>query len=187
MDKFIEDYLKEFKNTLNLVSSEQIKCLHDIILKYRDNDKTIFLLGNGGSSASCSHWVCDFNKGASVEGASRIKMICLSDNIPIFSALGNDLSYDLVFSEQLKNLLKKDDLVIGLTVSGNSKNLIEAFKYAQSISAQTFSIVGDFNGALLEYSDWKIVVPSKNYGIVEDTHMYLCHLISQYIKQNILD
>lgn len=186
LKEFTRDYLEEFVQTLQQLDMDLIEKLYAKIDEARKNSKSIFVLGNGGSAASASHWVCDFNKGTNWGNSKRIKMYCLSDNTPIFSALANDISYETVFEEQLKNYLVAGDLVIGLSVSGNSKNVLKAIQYAKSFGADTFSIVGDFeNSGMRKESAHCLVVPSKNYGIVEDIHMYICHLLSQYLfKRN---
>lgn len=183
LSQFKNTYNEEYIEVLNQINEKDIEQLYNQIKKARDNGKTIYMMGNGGSATSASHWVCDFTKGTNVEGKTRIKMICLNDNTPTFSAFGNDVSYDDVFVEQLINFLEKDDLVVGLSVSGNSENIVRALKYTSNNSGNTFSIIGDFNGNMKKYSDSVLEVPSKNYGIVEDVHMYVCHLLSQFMYE----
>ncbi|EXJ23741.1 Phosphoheptose isomerase 1 [Alkalibacterium sp. AK22] len=181
---FIDEYRKDYQQTLSELDSQAIEDILSLMLEARDHDRRIFVLGNGGSAASASHWVCDFNKGATVENKSRFKILCLSDNTPILTALGNDVSYDSVFLEQLKNFLQPDDLVIAMSVSGNSQNLVDAVKYAEVNGGKTLSIIGDYDGELKEVSGQTLTVPSRNYGIVEDVHMYIAHVLSQYISQS---
>jgi len=183
LSQFKNTYNKEYIETINQIFDREIEYLYDQIKKTRDNGKTIYLIGNGGSAASASHWVCDFAKGTNVDGKKRIKMICLNDNVPIYSALGNDVAYEDVFVEQLINFLEADDLVIGLSVSGNSRNIVNALEYASNNFGNTFSIIGNFDGDMKKYSNGVIEIPSKNYGIVEDAHMYVCHLLSQFIYE----
>ena len=147
----------------------------------RKNGKNIFVLGNGGSAAAASHWVCDFGKGINSADSKRMKIMSLADNTGIFSAYGNDLSYDETLSEQLKNFLEAGDLVISLSVSGNSPNLLAAHAYARQAGTATVAIIGDYDGRLSACSDLTILIPSKNYGVAEDIHLIICHMISQYL------
>lgn len=184
-NEFLENYKTSYMNTLKNLDEEKIAALLSHLRQARDKGQSIFILGNGGSAASASHWVCDFNKGAQNNGKQPFRMSCLSDSIPIVTALGNDVSYDSIFSAQLKNYLSEGGLVIALSVSGNSANLVEAVNYARSNGAYTFSVIGDHNGRLQEVCDDSLIVPSKNYGIVEDVHMYLAHILSQYFAEEV--
>ncbi|WP_423189011.1 SIS domain-containing protein [Alkalibacterium sp. f15] len=181
--QFIEEYRVAYQTTLIELDSQKIEHIMTKLIEARDKGRTIFVLGNGGSAASASHWVCDFNKGANKEGRARFRFMCLSDNLPIVTALGNDLSYNDIFVEQLKNFLLPEDVVVVLSVSGNSKNLIEAVAYANEQQGTTISIIGDYKGQLKGLSQETLVIPSKNYGIVEDVHMYLGHVMSQYLYE----
>lgn len=157
--------------------------LTELLRAAAQQSRHVFILGNGGSCASASHWVCDMGKGVNVEGKPRLKVMALADNGSILTALGNDIAYDEVFSYQLQNFAEKDDLVIVLSASGNSPNLVKALEYTQFVGCHNVSIVGDFNGAVLPLSELGIVVPSKNYGVIEDAHMVINHALSQYILQ----
>ena len=106
------------------------------------------------------------------------------DNGAIFSALGNDCGYETTFSEQMKNYLEPGDMVLTMSVSGSSSNLVEAHKYAREVGAKTACIVGDYNGKVIGLSDFAMVIHSKNYGVVEDIHLILGHAISQKIRRN---
>lgn len=183
MKNFINKYTTEFIEVLNHLDDKNLNALYNCIQKTKATKNKIFVLGNGGSSASASHWVCDFNKGTNYKESERLQIYSLSDNTPIFSALGNDFSYEDVFVEQLKNYLSPGDLVIGLSVSGNSQNIIKAIEYATKQGAYSYSIVGNYDGEMQKVSKEVLVVPSKNYGIVEDIHMYVCHVLSQYMYE----
>lgn len=181
---FFDTYSTQLKETTDQIDRDQITALYDLLDKARKNGKHVFVLGNGGSAAAASHWVCDFGKGINTEASKRMKIFAPSDNSSIFSAYGNDNAYDQTFVEQLKNLLEKDDLVISLSVSGNSGNLVESHRYAKEVGAKTVCIVGDKNGKLIDMSDLSMVIKSENYGIVEDIHIILEHAISQYMRAN---
>ncbi|MCP1111152.1 SIS domain-containing protein [Ohessyouella blattaphilus] len=181
---FFDDYSKGLQETLDKISREDVQLLYSLIDEARNKDKHVFVLGNGGSAAAASHWVCDFGKGINIPGAKRLKIFAPVDNGAVFSAYGNDNSYEETFVEQLKNLLEEGDLIISLSVSGNSGNLLESHRYAKSIGAKTVCIVGDKQGKLIDMSDKAIVIKSENYGIVEDIHIIIEHAMSQYMKSN---
>ncbi|MDO4323098.1 MAG: SIS domain-containing protein [Lachnospiraceae bacterium] len=179
---FFDNYTDMLKTTLDGVKRDDIQKLFDLIEETREKGKRLFVLGNGGSAAAASHWVCDFGKGINTEGSKRLKIVSLVDNTAVFSALGNDFGYDTTFSEQMKNLLEPDDLVLTFSVSGSSPNLVEAHRYANSIGAKTACVVADKGGRIIGMSDFAMIIPSENYGVVEDIHMILGHAISQKIR-----
>ena len=178
---YIEDYNKDFFQAISKIDVAFIETLKDQINQARLEDRQIFMLGNGGSAASSSHWVADFSKNITAEQDKRLHIQSLVDNSPLVTALSNDVAYEEVFTEQLKNYLKPKDVVIGLSVSGNSPNLVSAFKYAKENGATVFSILGDYDGKMKSHSDYCEVIKSKNFGVVEDAHMYFCHVISQLL------
>lgn len=183
---FFDLYSDELKQTLDQIDRADIEKLEAYLEEARMNGSRVFVLGNGGSAAAASHWVCDFGKGINVADSKRLKIMAPSDHSSIFTAYGNDNAYNQTMVEQLMNFLQPDDLVISLSVSGKSGNLVEAHKYARENGAKTVSIVGDYNGTLIELSDFVIVLKSKNYGVVEDIHLILEHAISQNMKRAIL-
>lgn len=185
MNAYFEAYTKQLEETLSQLDTEKIDRLYGLIEQVRAGGKQLFLLGNGGSAAACAHWVCDFAKGANVDGRRRLRAFALSDSNPILTAYGNDVSYESVFAEQLKNYLQPGDLVISMSVSGSSPNLLAAHRYAQESGATCVSIIGAYDGKLKHLSDLAIEVPSKNYGVVEDIHLILGHVLSQYMKQQL--
>lgn len=179
---FFDYYTDELKKTLDYIDRSEIEKLLEMLDEARENGKHVFVLGNGGSAAAASHWVCDFGKGINITDSKRMKIFAPSDNSSIFSAYGNDNAYDQTMVEQLKNFLQPGDLVISLSVSGNSGNLVESHKYAKEVGAKTVCIIGDYNGKLKDLSDFTILIHSQNYGVVEDIHIILEHAISQQMK-----
>ena len=182
---FFDDYSSMLGKAMDALDRSKVNEIYAAIDDARNNDRRVFILGNGGSAAAASHWVCDFGKGINTGESKRLKITAPSDNSSVFSALGNDCGYETTFMEQLKNFLEPGDLVISLSVSGNSANLVESHKYARSIGAKTICIVGDTNGKLIGMSDISLIIPSQNYGVVEDLHIILEHAMSQYMKKNI--
>ena len=134
-------------------------------------------MGNGGSGATASHFVCDFNKGISEKLDSKYRFICLNDNIPTMLAYANDVSYNSIFVEQLKNLATEGDLVIGISGSGNSNNVISAIEYANAQGCKTFGLVGYDGGMLKKIAQNCIHIKINNMQIVEDIHMIIDHLL----------
>lgn len=181
-----QDYINELTSVLMDVETDEIKTAEELIVSIYRNNKRIFVIGNGGSAAASSHWVCDFGK-IIVMDKKRFKVMSLTDNNAWITAIANDLSYEEIFVEQLENLMSEGDLLIGISASGNSKNIIKAFEFAHSIGAKTMGVVGFFGGRLRELSDHSIYIPSYNYGIVEDIQLAIGHMISQEIKRNMIE
>lgn len=187
LKNFIENYLNTLKTVSQKIDIGSIIKIIKALERKLKQAKTIFVAGNGGSAATASHLVCDLNK--TVLGKNpkpnqkRFKIICLSDNTPTLTMIGNDLSYDLIFSEQLKNFGQKDDLLLVISVSGNSKNIIEAIKTAKSLRVETVAFLGFDGGKAKNLVDNYVLIPSFDYGLVEDYHLILNHLITAYLKE----
>lgn len=182
MKQYFSTYRTELKDTIDKIDESMVEKLYELLNMAKENGKRIFVLGNGGSAAAASHWVCDFGKGINVDNSKRMKISSPSDACSIVTAIGNDFSYGDIFSEQLRNFLEAGDLVISLSVSGNSQNLVRAHEFAKKNGAVTAAIIGDYNGKLAMCSDLVLTIPSKNYGIVEDIHLCIDHAISQYMR-----
>ncbi|MBU0536626.1 MAG: SIS domain-containing protein [Nanoarchaeota archaeon] len=187
MVDFVKAYFNELKNTIDNVSLEDTKKAVDMIYKAYKENKQIFLIGNGGSAATASHFACDLNKGTLQrvydKNERRFRVISMADNVSILTAYGNDLSYDDIFSQQLKNLVNEGDMVIAITGSGNSKNILNGLKTASEVGAVTVAFLGFDGGEAKNMVDHSVLVPSNHYGRIEDIHMVLCHLISSYITE----
>ncbi len=165
--------------------SHQFNLIKEVIEKLiyaRDHENTIFVMGNGGSGSTASHFVSDLLKTAIINNTKRFKAISLVDNIPVNSAWSNDMSYDCIFSEQLQNFLKKDDLVICFSGSGNSPNIINAIKYGKKNGAVCIGITGMSGGKLSELSDYTLIAPSHDMLIIESMHLLICHCIINAIR-----
>jgi len=177
------NYKKEFIETIDSLDFEVIDKIYKTMEDARKNGNQIFLIGNGGSASSASHWACDFIKGVNAGESIRYRLMALTDNIPLITAYGNDVEFEEIFVEQLKNFLNPGDIVIGLSVSGASENIVRAFQYAKDNGAVVISLIGSQEGRMKDFSDLSLIISSNNYGVVEDAHMYVNHVISQYIKQ----
>lgn len=143
----------------------------------------LYIFGNGGSAAIANHWVCDFMKGVNEDTDRKVKATSLSSNIPLITAIANDLGYDQIFSKQLEYLQPtRDDVVIAISASGNSKNIIRALEKANELGVHTIALTGFYGGIASAIANTNVHVPVYNYGIVEDIHMMILHAISQRIR-----
>jgi len=146
-------------------------------------DATIFVFGNGGSGSTASHFACDMNKGVSFGNKKRFKILSLNDNLPTLLAYANDVSYDDVFVEQMKNFIHADDLVIGISGSGNSENVIRAIDYANDLGVSTFGICGFHGGRLAKSAQKALIVHSDDMQKVEDAHFIIFHCAMQWFQK----
>jgi len=149
----------------------------------RASGRGIFVFGNGGSGATASHFVTEMLKGASYNRDSRFRILALNDSLTTLTAYSNDVSYDCVFVEQLKNFAAPGDLVMGLSSSGNSENVIRAFEYANSIGCRTLALTGRGGGRLGPMAQLNIEVGSGHTGRSEDAHMVVCHIICYHFME----
>lgn len=179
----ISEYLRMEKEILEKLDVQAVNNLMNLMEDTRKGGGRIFLCGNGGSAATASHFVCDFMKGVSLNQSVKYDMECLSDNTPLFSAIANDIGYDDVFVIPLKAKLHPGDLVIGISGSGNSENVVRAIAYAGAHGAKTAVLVGYNGGKLLTMADQAVHVPIDNMQIVEDVHMILDHLMMYILSR----
>ncbi len=176
-------YLEDLKKTIDQLDPLKLQQIADIILKAYQHDKTVFVFGNGGSASTASHLACDWGKGTLDNvydnKEKRFRVISLTDNVATMTAVGNDLSYDEIFVHQLSSLVRSGDVVVGISASGNSPNVIKAFLYAKEQGATTIGFLG-FNtgGKAKRFVDIDVTVQSNSYGIVEDVHLVLNHLLT---------
>jgi D-sedoheptulose 7-phosphate isomerase len=181
--EYYKQYSSEFVSVIQTLDFAMVDRIMEQLEAARVEGRKVFVIGNGGSASSASHWTCDFGKGVNVGDNKRFHMVSIVDHLPWVTALGNDISYDDIFVEPLKNLMEAGDLLIGLSVSGNSENIVRAFQYAKENGAKTISLIGNGAGKLSQLSDMTLVIPSGDYGIVEDVHMFVNHVISQFLKR----
>jgi D-sedoheptulose 7-phosphate isomerase len=163
--------------------SDQIKEIVEHLITARNNGRTIFTMGNGGSGSTSSHFVSDLLKTAITKDTNRFKAISLVDNVPVNLAWSNDVSYDSVFSEQLKNFLMDGDVIIGFSGSGNSQNVVNAFEYAKTKGSVCIAISGMSGGKISKLADITLVVPSDDMLIIESMHILICHCMINAIRE----
>ena len=183
----LDIYLSELKKSIDALPKEKFREIADVLLDACHAGKHVFVMGNGGSASTASHMACDLGKGAMVEGRKRFKAVCLSDNIPLMTAWANDTSYDNIFSEQLDNLVSAGDIVIGISGSGNSPNILNALKLARTRKAKTIGLTGFKGGKMKELCDVCLIVPSDNMQRIEDAHLIIEHALSLYLKEKLGD
>ncbi len=150
----------------------------------RDSGRAIFTCGNGGSASTASHFVCDMVKGASYKREQKFRIMALTDSLPTITAYSNDVGYDIVFAEQLRNFAKPGDIVMAISGSGNSPNVIKAVEYANSIECKTLALTGRDGGRLGELAHLNLQVAVPHMGRIEDAHMIVCHMICYYFMDN---
>ena len=176
-------YLKRLYEAYDSLSYDQINSFMNTLLEAYDDNRKIYIFGNGGSSATASHYAVDFNKGVSIHLDKKFNFVCLNDNIPTIMAIANDCGFENVFSMQLEGKLEKGDIILAISGSGNSKNVVKAAQYAKSQGNKVLSLTGYSGGELLKLSDYPIHVNVNDMQISEDVHMMLCHLISSTIAR----
>jgi len=180
----IQNYLESAREVINHLNVEEIEGLVRAINEVREEKGTVFLVGNGGSASTASHFATDLGVG-SIKASKHVRVISLTDNVAAMTAISNDKNYESVFSQQLELLGKKKDLLVLISASGNSKNLIAALNSAEAIGMECFSLTGFDGGELRQLtSDNNVHVPSKigEYGLVEDAHLAICHMITECIR-----
>jgi len=182
----IKNYIEKSRVVIEKLNISEINQFINLLCEARDEGKQIFIMGNGGSSATASHFCNDFNKGASYEfkDKKRFKFLCLNDNVSSLTAYANDVSYESSFVEQLKNFFNPGDLVIGISGSGNSKNVLNAIEYANSNNGITIGLTGYNGGKLKAMVKYSVHVDINDMQIVEDLHMMLDHLSMKVIMNS---
>ena len=183
----LKNYFREINNIFKGVNIKEFEDFIEALIEAYEMESHIFICGNGGSASTASHFACDINKGVSYGKDKRYKMICLNDNIPTILAYGNDVSYDDVFVEQLKNFMTKDDLMIGVSGSGNSENVLKTIEYSNKNGGKTFGICGFGGGRLKNAAQKSIVINSNDMQKVEDLHIIILHCAFQYLYKNFKD
>jgi D-sedoheptulose 7-phosphate isomerase len=186
MKDHIRGYLKRLEAALATIPAPQVDEFADRLYRaYRDG-KQVFVLGNGGSASTASHMAADLGKNTIGPNMRRFRIISLNDNMPLLTALSNDLGYSRVFAEQLMNLIRPGDVLVVISGSGNSLNVLRAIEYTRSECAQVVGLLGFDGGRARDLCDTAIVVDSHDYGIIEDAHLILNHILVEYFRNRLL-
>jgi len=176
-------YLDELKAVLGALDLAQISTVIDRLRRTCERGGFVYIFGNGGSASTASHAVNDFNKGIDPVGPYRFRFVCLNDNVPTVLALANDIGYETVFTRQLRNFVRADDVVIAISGSGNSPNVVDAIRYAKRRGVETIALVGYDGGRLLQLADYYIHVPIHDMQKIEDVHLAMNHLMMTVLKR----
>ena len=184
MDEY-KRYVAELKETLDNLPWEAIRDTVGLLHYARLSDKQVFIMGNGGSAATASHMACDLGKNTVIPGRPRLRVMALTDNMPLFSAYANDHGYENVFVEQLANFVRRGDIVIGISTSGNSPNVLKCIELAQEVGAITIGWTGYDGGRLAQMVDVPVVVPNHCVEQIEDVHLMLEHLVTTVLRRAI--
>jgi D-sedoheptulose 7-phosphate isomerase len=183
----VESYLRRLQTTIEALPRDRLAELGDILYRTYRNGQQVFTLGNGGSASTASHMAADLAKNTIGANMRRFRVISLNDNQALLTALANDLGYENVFREQLKNLIRAGDLLLAISASGNSPNVVNAIRYAQSQCAAAVGILGFQGGESARLADLSIVVPCDHYGVVEDVHLIINHILVDHFGSRLAD
>jgi len=184
MKEWISDYIRAQKAAHDSIPVEAVARVIADLRKALDEDRQIFVFGNGGSAANASHFATDLGKGASDKLGKRFRVLSLNDNVSWITALGNDYAYEDVFVRQLENYGRPGDIALSLSVSGNSPNCVKALAWAKEHGLRTIALVGAKRGRMAEIAEQVIVIADTHYGRVEDAQMGICHLLCYAFMEN---
>ena len=185
MSDTIERYLTEICEAIRAISREDVRNIVNELYAAWERDNTIFIIGNGGSASTASHMMNDLSKFTRQEGKRRIRAVALTDNVPLMTAYGNDQSYDDVFVEPLMNLLRSGDVVLAISGSGNSPNVIKAIEYAAKQGSRIVGMCGSPGGRLADLAHVRVIIPARHIGQQEDGHLILNHAIAMALSERI--
>ena len=183
--EYLKSYKRESLETMSLLSEDGVASLIDSLQRVRNEGKQVFVCGNGGSASTASHFSNDLGKGASLQGRDRFRIISLTDNIPWITALANDLDYGQIFVEQLKNFAEAGDLLLAISGSGNSENVLEAVRWANGNGLHSIGLTGRPGGELGKLARTALFVESSHMGRIEEGHFLILHMIGYYFMENV--
>lgn len=182
MKDYIRSYLGAVTAVLDAVPVAVTEAIVNVLFDAYCQGREIFVMGNGGSAASASHFVCDLAKGTITEGVPRVRATCLTDNVPLLTAWANDTNYTNIFGEILRNHAVPGDVLVGCTASGQSPNIINAMRTARGLGAKTIALVGYDGGKVRDECDIALIIPSDNITQIEDVQTLMFHLIACALK-----
>jgi D-sedoheptulose 7-phosphate isomerase len=177
----IREYLDELTRVIDALDPGEIDAVAHVFREAYDHQRTIFVLGNGGSAATASHYACDLNKGACFKAEKKFRVHALTDNLATILAVGNDLDYESIFVEQLKNFCRPGDVVVGISGSGNSPNVLRAIEYANRLGCTTVGLCGYDGGKLKPLVRLAVHVRADDMQIVEDIHLIVGHVLMRVV------
>jgi len=177
---FLSHYRADLFSAIETVELAKVGQAIELLSHARAESRSVFICGNGGSASTASHFACDIVKGASYKRSRRFRILALTDSLPTLTAYSNDIGYDCVFVEQLKNFAMEDDVVIGVSGSGNSPNVLRAIEYGNAIGCRSIVLTGRGGGKLGPLGEINIQVSHEHMGRIEDVHMMILHMIGYY-------
>lgn len=179
----IRSYFSDLEQMLRAISLTDLQNVLHILEEAYYHGHRVFIMGNGGSAATASHFALDLAKNTITPGAPRLKAISLTDHVPLITAWSNDRAYEYVFEEQLANMIEPGDVVIGISASGNSPNVINALALAKQHQAATIALLGATGGKIRHIVDAYLLAPGQNIEQEEDAHMILAHVITRHMRE----
>jgi D-sedoheptulose 7-phosphate isomerase len=185
ISKTASSYIAEMARVVGLIDPIAVERFAEIVFNAWRDDRHVFVFGNGGSAYTSSHFVTDLVKTASVEGKKRLHAISLLDNVGLTTAIGNDMAYEDIFRFTLESYAAKGDIAIGISCSGNSPNLLRACEWAKESGLTVIALTGFSGGKVKNLANLHINVPSENYGVIEDLHLSIAHIVAQGLKARI--
>jgi D-sedoheptulose 7-phosphate isomerase len=180
---FIDEYRTDLHKAIDSIDAAKVEQVIEWFREARDGGRHIFVCGNGGSASTASHFACDVVKGCSYLRDSKFRIMALTDQMPTLTAYANDVSYDSVFVEPLRNFAEPGDLFMAISGSGNSPNVLRAMEYANSAGCKTIALTGRDGGKLGPMAQLNIQVPIPHMGRIEDAHLIVCHMICYYFME----
>ena len=186
MHSFVEMYTSQLSEVLKALPTDKFAEINEVLQDARETGKQVFVIGNGGSAAAASHMVCDFGKNTRQDGKQRMRAICLNDNVPSVMAYANDEGYQIIFSEQLLALGRPGDILIAISGSGNSGNIINAIQTAREMQIKVIGLTGFQGGKMKALTDICLVVPSESMEMIEDVHLIINHILAGLLRGAVL-
>ena len=179
----ITTYFVQLEQMVRDISLPDLQKVLHLLEEAYHNGHRMFIMGNGGSAATASHFALDLAKNTIMPGAPRLKAISLTDHVPLITAWSNDTAYEHIFAEQLANLVEPGDIVLGISASGNSLNVINAIRLAKQYRAYTVALLGVKGGKIKDMVDAYVLAPGQNIEQEEDAHMILTHVITRHMRE----
>jgi len=184
MKRWISEYIRAQKAAHDSIPMESVGQIIEQLQEALEQERQIFVFGNGGSAANASHFATDLGKGASDKLGKRFRVLSLNDNVSWMTALANDYSYEDIFAGQLQNYGRRGDIALSMSVSGNSPNCVKALEWAKKNGLRTIALVGAKRGRMAEIADHVLIINDTHYGRVEDAHMGICHMLCYAFMEN---
>jgi len=180
---FLQQYRDDLVEVISSIDLNQVNAATEVLAQAREAGHRVFICGNGGSASTASHFATDIVKGASFGRDKRFRIMALTDSLPTITAYSNDVSYECIFVEQLKNFAEPGDVIIGISSSGNSPNVIRAVEYGNSIGCRTIALTGRGGGRLGPLAQLEIQIASPHTGRIEDVHLIVLHMIGYWFME----